>query len=144
MATQNVDPLHEVGNSTKVDHLHGTILTFRCHDCGEAATKQQFLNKESCPFCSGKLRPNIVLFGEALPEETWNNALYHIQKADLVIVIGTSLQVYPVSQLPSMTKGKTVYINKEVSEQSSYFNLVIEGSAKETLVQLDQLLTETK
>lgn len=134
IATQNVDALHEAGGSENVDHLHGSILNYRYHDCGNEASKQQFLNKESCNSCRGKLRPNVVLFGETLPEVAWNNALYHIQQAELIIVIGTSLQVYPVSQLPAMTKGKTIYINKEVSDNQANFDLVIEGSAKETLV----------
>lgn len=140
VATQNVDALHEAGGSVNVDHLHGSILKYRCHDCGDEASKQQFLNKENCSFCGGKLRPNVVLFGETLPEVAWNNSLYHIQQADLILVIGTSLQVYPVSQLPSMTKGKTVYINKDVSDNQANFDLVIEGSAKDTLVQVDQMI----
>lgn len=144
ITTQNVDALHEAGGSENIDHLHGSILTYRCHECGNKANKQQFLEKESCSFCHGKLRPNVVLFGESLPEFAWNNALSHIQQADLVIVIGTSLKVYPVSQLPSMTKGKTVYINKEVSDHQSFFDLVIEGSARDTLVQVDKLFIGNK
>jgi NAD-dependent deacetylase len=136
-----VDGLHHEAGSRTVDELHGSIHTFRCHDCGSEASKQQFLDKESCSHCQGKLRPNVVLFGETLPEEAWDNALLNIQKADLVIVIGTSLQVYPVSQLPRMTEGKTVYINKEIDEVKSSFNVSIEGSARDMLVIVDHLLT---
>ncbi|WP_245741934.1 SIR2 family NAD-dependent protein deacylase [Anaerobacillus arseniciselenatis] len=140
VATQNVDGFHHQAGNRHVDELHGSILTYRCQQCEKEASKQAFIDKKHCSSCDGKLRPNVVLFGETLPEEAWNNALYHIQKADLVIVIGTSLQVYPVSQLPTMTNGTTVCINKEVGVEQSFFDLVIEGSAKETLVNVNQLL----
>lgn len=140
VATQNVDRFHQQAGNNEVDELHGSILTYRCHICENQASKQAFIDKKHCTSCDGKLRPNVVLFGETLPQEAWNNALNHIQKAELVIVIGTSLQVYPVSQLPTMTNGTTVYINKEVGVEQSFFDLVIEGSAKETLVNVNQLL----
>jgi NAD-dependent SIR2 family protein deacetylase len=143
LATQNVDCLDLIAGTKDVDQLHGSLLSFRCHTCNAEVSKQQFLAKESCSVCNGKLRPNVTLFGEALPTKAWDNALHHIQKADLVIVIGTSLQVYPVSQLPKMTKGKTVYINKDVTEKDSYFTLIIEGSARETLMQVNNLLNPT-
>ncbi|MDE5413242.1 SIR2 family NAD-dependent protein deacylase [Alkalihalobacterium chitinilyticum] len=140
VATQNVDELHMMAGSKQVDQLHGSIRTFRCHQCGSSASFEQFKNKESCSICNGQIRPNVVLFGEMLPEDAWNSALHHIERAELVIVIGTSLQVYPVSQLPQMTQGKTVYINKEVNDHHSFFDLIIEGSAKETLIAVDQLI----
>ncbi|WP_328703099.1 NAD-dependent deacylase [Alkalihalobacterium elongatum] len=140
IATQNVDGFHTMASSSQVDQLHGSIRTFRCHQCGSEASLDQFINKESCSLCNGKLRPNVVLFGEMLPEQAWNNALNHMQRANLVIVIGTSLKVYPVSQLPQMTNGKTIYINKEVNDLHSFFDLTIEGSAKETLSSVDQLI----
>ena len=75
-----------------------------------------------------------------LPERAWHNALLNIQSADLVIVIGTSLEVYPVNQLPKMTKGKKVYINKEIAHHSTYFDCIIEGKAKEVLINLQERL----
>lgn len=140
IATQNVDGFHSHPIGTKVDELHGSIRTFRCHTCGKDATKEQFLGKEKCGKCFGKLRPNVVLFGESLPEDAWANTLHHIQKADLVIVIGTSLQVYPVNQLPSITNGKKVYINKEIAKGKKEFDLLIEGSARDTLIELNKLI----
>ena len=86
------------------------------------------------------MRPGIVLFGEMLPEDAWNNAMHAIKTADVVIVIGTSLQVYPVNQLPKMTRGKLVYINREVEGFEQDFDLIFEGSAKETLKQIDAAL----
>ncbi|MDG5787261.1 NAD-dependent deacylase [Evansella sp. AB-P1] len=139
IATQNVDGLHRTAGSNKIHELHGSIETFRCHTCHSRATKAQFLDKKACHQCNGKLRPNVVLFGETLPQAAWNKALLSIEKADLVIVIGTSLQVYPVNQLPFMTKGHTVLINKELSS-THHFELAIEGGAKQVLTRIDNVL----
>ncbi|MED3663008.1 SIR2 family NAD-dependent protein deacylase [Ureibacillus terrenus] len=144
IATQNVDGFHFQAGSKCVDELHGSIYTFRCHSCGQSASKESFLAKERCGHCQGYLRPNVVLFGEMLPEKAWQNALSNIQSADLVIVIGTSLEVYPVNQLPMMTKGKKVYINKEIASHASYFDCILEGKAKEVLIKLDELLSTNK
>ncbi|NLY81111.1 MAG: NAD-dependent deacylase [Lysinibacillus sp.] len=141
IATQNVDGFHLQAGNKKVDELHGSIYTFRCKNCGKSATKEAFLNREVC-VCGGKLRPNVVLFGESLPEETWMRAIANIKSAELVIVIGTSLEVYPVNQLPMMTNGKTVYINKDIAQHSSYFDCIVQGKAKETLIEINNLLTK--
>lgn len=140
IATQNVDGFHSKAGSRKVDELHGSIYTFRCHSCGRDASKEAFLAKERCAHCQGCLRPNVVLFGEMLPENAWRSALSNIQSADVVIVIGTSLEVYPVNQLPMMTKGKKVYINKEAASHASYFDCILEGKAKEVIMELDDRL----
>ncbi|WP_431030462.1 SIR2 family NAD-dependent protein deacylase [Lysinibacillus sp. LZ02] len=140
VATQNVDGFHKAAGNTYVDELHGSIHAVRCHKCGHEANAQAFFDQETCTVCWGKLRPGIVLFGEMLPEDAWKSALHAIKAADLVIVIGTSLQVYPVNQLPSMTRGKLVYINREVHGFERDFDLLFEGSAKETLQQIDAAL----
>ncbi|MEK4129755.1 NAD-dependent deacylase [Solibacillus sp. FSL W8-0474] len=140
IATQNVDHLHQQAGSKKVTELHGNIMTARCQKCNKPHVKEQFLNNAICTYCSGKLRPNVVLFGETLPMEAWNRSLNEIQNADLVIVIGTSLEVYPVNQLPQMAKGRLVYINLDQSSDSGQFDLVLEGTAGEILAELDQAL----
>lgn len=139
VATQNVDGFHNEAGNQKVDELHGRIHAIRCQTCHHEATVEAFLAKQSCASCGGKLRPGIVLFGEMLPEDAWNKAVHAIKTADIVIVIviGTSLQVYPVNQLPKMTRGKLVYINREVDGFEQQFDLIFEGSAKETLKQID-------
>ena len=140
VATQNVDQLHQQAGSRAVVELHGNIMTIRCQKCGKPHTKEHFLNNAVCTYCTGKLRPNVVLFGETLPSEAWNRSLNEIQNADLVIVIGTSLEVYPVNQLPMMARGKLVYINLDTSGNSQDFDLVLQGSAGEVLTELDELL----
>jgi NAD-dependent deacetylase len=81
-----------------------------------------------------------VLFGEALPQDAWNSALRDIKQADLVLVIGTSLQVYPANQLPSMTAGKTAFINYEVQGTGSGFDMAVQGKAGEVLAELDRMI----
>lgn len=134
--TQNVDGFHQLAGSQRVEELHGSIRSIRCHHCQQAASMNCFLNKESCRHCNGKLRPNVVLFGESLPQESWHRSMEAIQSAELVLVIGTSLEVYPVNQLPTMTKGKTVYINLDITQHTVAFDLIIEGKTKEVLQQV--------
>ncbi|MGE7690264.1 SIR2 family NAD-dependent protein deacylase [Lysinibacillus sp. NPDC097214] len=136
VATQNVDGFHQLAGSQRVEELHGSIRSIRCHRCEKAASMESFLHKESCVHCGGKLRPNVVLFGENLPQVSWNNAMEAIRAAELVLVIGTSLEVYPVNQLPLMTKGKTAYINLDIAQHAVQFDLTIEGKIKEVLQQL--------
>ncbi|WP_107838124.1 SIR2 family NAD-dependent protein deacylase [Metasolibacillus meyeri] len=137
IATQNVDGLHTAAGAENVDELHGSIRSVRCQSCGQAAEMSRFLAKEACA-CGGRLRPNVVLFGENLPQQAWNSTLSHMKAAQLVIVIGTSLEVYPVSQLPHMTNGKTVYINLEI--EHSHFDRMVKGKAGETLKIIDASL----
>ncbi|MFD1636888.1 NAD-dependent deacylase [Evansella tamaricis] len=140
IATQNVDGFHTLAGSKNIYELHGSIHKFRCGNCAMSAEEEDFLSESNCKYCGGKLRPGVVLFGEMLPEESWRDSLTHIQKSDLVIVIGTSLEVYPASQLPKMTNGKTVYINAEVDTTHHNFDLMIEGKAGEILKLVDELV----
>ncbi|KOS59861.1 NAD-dependent deacylase [Lysinibacillus agricola] len=136
VATQNVDGFHQLAGSQRVEELHGSIRSVRCHRCQQAAPMESFLHKESCAHCGGKLRPNVVLFGESLPQASWHKTMEAIKAAELVVVIGTSLEVYPVNQLPMMTKGKTVYINLDIAQHEAQFDVTIEGKIKEVLQQL--------
>ena len=141
IATQNVDQLHQQAGSKNVAELHGNIVTIRCTSCNKPHPKQHFLTNAVCTYCMNHLRPNVVLFGETLPQEAWNRALNEIQQADVVLVIGTSLEVYPVNQLPMMARGKLVSINLETEAHATGFDAVLQGSAGEILSQLDALLS---
>lgn len=139
IATQNVDGFHQQAGSERVTELHGNIHNVRCQSCSKGYDEEALIEGTQC-VCGGKLRPGVVLFGEFLPEAAWQQSFQAIQKADVVIVIGTSLQVSPVNQLPSLTHGKKVYINFEVEGFSKDFDYMIQGSAKETLLAIDALL----
>lgn len=133
IATQNVDGFHQMAGSKTVFELHGSIRSCRCQNCGESADNNRFLRNFACQSCNGALRPNVVLFDEMLPEPAWHQAVTAIAKAELVLVIGTSLHVYPANQLPSMTRGKTVVINLEPTQFDEDFDVVIHGKAGEVL-----------
>jgi NAD-dependent deacetylase len=123
--TQNIDGFHGKAGNYQVYELHGMIDDIRCHDCERKSDKENFMNSKPCAECGGRLRPGVVLFGENLPARAWNDAQKEIMKSDLVIVIGTSLNVSPFNGLPFLTKGKKVLINMEKTEMDDMFDLVI-------------------
>jgi NAD-dependent deacetylase len=140
IVTQNVDGFHQLAGSTRVIELHGSIRTCRCGRCGAGAAMEEFLAASPCPRCGGRLRPNVVLFGEMLPEDAWREALAEFSRADLVIAIGTSLAVSPANQLPMLTGGQMALINLEPTEMDGMFQLVITGKAGEVLAEVDRAL----
>lgn len=146
IATQNISGLHSMAGNKNVYELHGNIQTFRCNHCSQSANSIEYLQKKSCRHCGKKaLRPNAVLFGEMLPEDAWEKTLDEVQNSDVLIVIGTSLEVYPVNEIPRSAKGKTVYINDDIDDiiAGIYgFDLIIEGKAKEVLKDLYDTLNK--
>jgi NAD-dependent deacetylase len=97
------------------------------------------LNKDKCIHCDGSPCPGVVLFGEILPENSWNSSLAYFCKSELAIVIG-SLEVYPASQLQQMIKGKTVYINTHIDTKNHNFDLVIQKKPGEVQMQVGELI----
>jgi len=141
IATQNVDGLHRRAGSRDVSELHGDIRRIRCHACGGAADEADFVAGEPCAACGGRLRPGVVLFGETLPEAAWSAALAHIRRAELIIVIGTSLEVYPVSSLPAMNgTACKLYINLEHNGHVRGFDGFVQQKAGDALQAIDDLL----
>ena len=141
IATQNVSGLHYLAGSKKVYELHGNIQTVRCNHCGSEGDVLDFLDKKNCNICGkNALRPNVVLFGEGLPMESWHLAEKDIRASDLLIIIGTSLEVYPVNQLPLVAMGKTVFINNEDINLDYGFDIKIIGKAGDVLEKLDNYL----
>ncbi|MFX3627779.1 MAG: NAD-dependent deacetylase [Ectobacillus sp.] len=144
LATQNVENLHQRAGSVNVAHLHGGLEMIRCHICHSAASKEAFIEKELCMACGGQLRPDIVLFGEPLPQDIWHAAFQEIEKSDLLLIIGTSLQVAPVNQLPRAAGGRVALINLDETPFDSEFDLVIRGKAAEVLLETDKLLRQAE
>jgi NAD-dependent deacetylase len=106
--TQNIDGLHTAAGSTTVYELHGTYRSGHCPQCGEEFEMQLFyseieqgrLRVPRCGRCSVPLKPDIVLFEELLPVDAWNGALKAAEECDLMLVLGSSLVVYPAADLP--------------------------------------------
>jgi NAD-dependent deacetylase len=108
--TQNIDGLHQKAGSKQVIEVHGSAAWFTCLHCHRhfplEAVKEPFLEKgliPVCPYCEGKIKPDIVLFEEMLPADAWRDAVEACRDADLILVIGSSLEVYPAASLPLYT-----------------------------------------
>src|SRR5690625_43089 len=98
--TQNVDAFHSDAGNTNVMELHGSFRTLHCHQCGSQYEREVYLKGQSTCECNGTIRPGIVIFGENLTQETFAQAEEESLKADLYIVIGSSLSVSPANMFP--------------------------------------------
>ena len=138
--TQNIDGLHQLAGSQKVIELHGSIHRNYCMDCGEFYGLDAILNAEGtprCTHCGGIIKPDVVLYEEPLDSAAINGAIYALAHADLLIVAGTSLKVYPASGLIHYYGGKTiVVINKEHLSQVEGADLEINKPVGEVFSQL--------
>ena len=133
--TQNIDGLHEDAGSTKVDALHGSLSRFYCMECRETYHKAEIIEQDiSYCRCGGVVRPDIVLYGEALDELTVMSAMAKLQKADTLIVLGTSLVVNPAAYLTTYFKGDDfVIINKDSTPFDDETTLVINDDMTEVI-----------
>lgn len=144
--TQNVDDLHERAGSHDVQHLHGSLHHPRCADCARpfslpaAAPVEpeggRRLAPPSCPACGGPVRPGVVWFNEALPEDVLARAFDACGSCDLLIVVGTSGTVYPVAQLPEVARragSRVVQVNPSASELDRVCTWNLRGSAAQML-----------
>jgi NAD-dependent deacetylase len=143
--TQNVDDLHQkAGNSPeKVYELHGNIKWLKCLDCFERYPLEDLLGRfreteevPACVRCQGILKPDVIFFGESLPPQTLKDATYAASNCDLLIVIGSSLVVYPAAYIPLYAKGggaKLVIINKTETSYDANADVVIHGGAGEVM-----------
>ena len=118
--TQNIDGLHQKAGSHNVIEVHGSANQFACLKCGQSFPGEEcidpFIHQAQiprCPTCSSILKPQIVLFEEMLPIEAWTAAEQHCEKADLILVIGSSLEVIPAANLPyqALRHGARLIIN---------------------------------
>jgi len=126
--TQNVDGFHTTAGSKKIMELHGTLQRVHCQSCGKEYGNAKYESEEFYCECGGKLRPSVVLFGEGLPEEVFMQAVEESEKADLFIVLGSSLTVTPANQFPLIAKengAKLVIINMESTQFDAYADIVI-------------------
>lgn len=128
--TQNIDGLHQMAGSKEVLELHGSVHRNRCMDCGKQYTLEELLDQKDqvplCNRCSGIIKPDVVLYGESLEDDVVHRAITHISNADVLIVGGTSLVVYPAAGLLQYFRGKTlVLINKDQTSMDHKANIVI-------------------
>jgi len=126
--TQNVDGFHQCAGNDNVIELHGSLRTVRCQKCGKPYPSELYIREEFKCKCGGFLRPSVVLFGESLPSSAVSNAFSLAKRADLFLVLGSSLQVSPANQLPIEAKrngAKLVIVNMEPTELDVIADLVV-------------------
>ncbi len=126
--TQNIDGLHTKAGNKKVFEVHGTIYKNHCIKCNKIYDANYIFNSKGVPKCTcgGIIKPNVVLYGESLPDEDYIGGINAIKKADMLIVCGSSLTVYPAAGMVDNFHGKyLVIINNEKTLYDSRANLVI-------------------
>jgi NAD-dependent deacetylase len=147
VVTQNIDNLHNRAGSSNVIELHGNIEKNFCSDCGKRfdfITFEETNKVPMCDECAGNIRPDVVWFGEMLPEEAFSLANYKATSSDICFVVGTSAIVYPAAFIPETAKRAgaiLVEINIEETNLSSIADFSLIGKSG---VILSNLLTEIK
>ena len=121
VVTQNVDGLHERAGSKKILELHGNLFRVRCvRERGTRSAHESFGEIPPRCECGALLRPDVVWFGEMLPDGMFERAVEAVREADLLLVIGTSGVVYPAAGLVSMHRGLSIEINPDVSSAATH------------------------
>lgn len=140
IVTQNIDGLHQLAGNTCVLEIHGNLRDYYCSKCNQSYPMQEFMEKEgavTCPECGGIIRPDVTLYGEQLPQETLYKAVEAIHKADVLIVGGTSLVVYPAAGLLQYYNGhKMILINREQTPSDNQADYVIHGDIARVLPEI--------
>ena len=133
--TQNIDGLHQMAGSEKVLELHGSVLRNYCESCGKFFDLQYIIDSEETPLCDkcgGSVKPDVVLYEESLDMNIMSEAISFISQADVLIIGGTSLVVYPAAGLIDYYRGsKLVVINKSPTPRDEQADLLIAGSIGE-------------
>jgi NAD-dependent deacetylase len=137
VVTQNIDGLHQRAGSQDVIEVHGSIRTAECLECGTTTALEQA--KPLCPRCGAIMKPGVVMFGELLPVAEMERATELARQAGLLLVVGSTLEVYPVAGLPQETLsagGALAIVNRGPTPYDSMADVRIDGDAGETLSRL--------
>jgi NAD-dependent deacetylase len=143
LATQNVDGLHAEAGSRGVLELHGNVWRTRCLSCGgreDVREKPEDERPPVCRACKGLMRPDVVLFGELLPEDVWVLAAERASESDLCFIVGTSAIVYPAAGLPVTAKESGAFlveVNPEPTPLSVMCDMTLRGPAGEILPRIE-------
>ncbi|HWC07758.1 MAG TPA: NAD-dependent deacylase [Solirubrobacterales bacterium] len=147
--TQNIDRLHRAAGSREVVEVHGTIETSSCRTCAASFELEQVeelfdgAGVAICSSCGGAVKPDVVLFGELLPESAMARAQAMAERAELMICVGSSLAVYPVAGLPQVTLergGRLAIVTKGETPYDADAELKLEGEVDEELTGLLEAL----
>ncbi|MHA1338974.1 MAG: NAD-dependent protein deacylase [Promethearchaeota archaeon] len=154
--TQNIDGLHQAAGSDWVLELHGDAREFRCVVCHSRFDSRKIIKAHKpkddnlppiCPQCGGNMILEVILFGQNLPEGIWMESVSDSKKADVFIVVGSSLVVYPANQLPvyaKKSKGKVIIINNSPTDFDAFADIVLRGQCSTILMELDKRIEKLK
>lgn len=134
--TQNIDGLHQAAGSHTVHEIHGTFRTGRCLHCRKQFAMADFYERIErgeilapyCPKCESPIKPDVVLFGDLLPFDVWESALAAVNACDLMLVLGSSLVVYPAAELPQaalVAGARLIIVNREETDYDRMANVVL-------------------
>lgn len=150
IVTQNTDGLHQDAGATSVIELHGSGRTVMCLECGHTETRQKVQERldvempPRCPACGGALlKPTVVLFGEPMPVGAVQSAYALAERADVMLVVGTSLVVYPAAEIPLVAVragAPLIVINAEPTPFDGFADVVIHGKSGEVLPEIVALI----
>jgi len=146
--TQNIDMLHQKAGSRHVVELHGTLKTFSCTQCFRQVESAPYLKPfveqgtlPCCPYCSALLKPDVILFGEQLPQQAWSEAQRESRRCDLMLVAGSSLEVMPVAGLPmqALDRGAHMVI---INNSPTYLNVRADMTIQENVSDIIPAIAE--
>ena len=138
MITQNIDNLYELAGTKRLVDFHGNLFDVYCEKCGAHVPVEEYLTSRLHKLDQGPLRPNIVLYDEGISQVAINQSLAAMQAADLIVVVGTSMKVYPFASLLEYAKPgvKILAVNQEPLELPGNFEMVV-ADATDFFGQLD-------
>ena len=142
--TQNIDGLHQLAGSKNVCELHGSVLRNACMDCGTFYSLDDMLSKDGVPRCrcGGMIKPDVVLYEEPLDQEVMEQAIDALMSADLLIVGGMSLSVYPAAGFIDAYRGRRLaLINKSPTSRDATASLVLRQPIGEVFAQIEACLS---
>src|SRR5579864_6879289 len=143
--TQNIDGLHQRAGSSSVYELHGSIIIIKCTVCDfKNKITSGFLQLPPLCKCGNILRPDVVWFGEALPQDVWESAMIQASSCDAMVVVGTTLAVSPANLLPVYAKqnrATVIEVNVEQTNMSSSMDLSLRASAAKALPELVDIIS---
>jgi NAD-dependent deacetylase len=146
VVTQNIDTLHDRAGSRDVVEVHGSIRSSSCLVCGHREPLDRVLELlplPTCASCGAPLKPDVVMFGELLPEQAIDRATRLAQGAGLLLVVGSSLEVWPVAGLPAETLaagGRLAIVNRGRTDYDARAAVAIDGGAGEVLAEVARIL----
>lgn len=143
VVTQNIDSLHQMAGSKNVLEIHGNLRDYYCMNCGKQYEAKEILSTKDANYCDcgGYIRPDVTLYGEGLNQDIVNQAVIAISNADILIIGGTSLVVYPAASFINFYRGnKCILINKEKGVNDEIADYLIHDDLEKFFRDLEEIL----